>query len=371
MINEAKLYTIKKWEQNLHDGIKMFPRSSDMQNKFTAFEKLLPEVITLFKTRYTLLQLIRQQGPVGRRTLVTLVDCSERTVRNEVEKLAQNGLVSISTQGIEVTPTGEEMLGTLYAFYHSLEAFTKLEEELTAKLGMQRVIILKGSLEDETTKERLGLAATNLLEEMLEDHMTLAITGGTTIAHMISHMPYMSESKSDLHVLPARGSVGERVELHANTIAASLAKKLGAAYEVLTVPDNLSNTSISLIKNEPQIEKLLQKLAKTDMIIFGIGNALKMAKHRKEPLEVLSLLEERSAVAEAFRHYFNAEGQVVYASEAIGVSPEMAQDIPIRIAVAGGSSKAEAIIAAKSLLHNGYLIIDEEAANAILHHLSK
>ena len=59
----------------------------------------------------------------------------------------------------------------------------------------------------------------------------------------------------------------------------------------------------------------------------------------------------------------------MYASEVIGVAPDMAKEIPIRIAVAGGKSKAEAILAARSLLQEGYLIIDEEAAAAILEYL--
>ena len=137
-------------------------------------------------------------------------------------------------------------------------------------------------------------------------------------------------------------------------------------YETLTIPDNLSNQSITLIKNEPQIQKLLHKLSKTDMIIFGIGNALKMAKHRKEPQAVLNLLIKKKAVAETFRHYFNQEGEIIYGSEVIGIAPDMAKNIPIRIAVAGGASKAEAILATTQLLGEGYLIIDEEAAKAIL-----
>ena len=371
MINCRKLYTIKMWDKKLKYGTKMFPRSIDMQNKIVAVEKLLPEAIELFKVRYALLQTIMQKGPIGRRSLTTHLALSERMIRGEVDKLAQNGLVAVTVQGIIITKPGEEVLNTLYLPLHYLEALTRQEEELKEKLGLKRVIILKGNLEqNEETQTSLGFAISSLLEEMLTAHTTIAITGGTTIANMVHYMPKSQQHYEDLHVLPARGSVGQRVELHANTIAVELANKLGGMYEILTIPDNLSHQSISLIKNEPQIEKLLQKLAKTDMIIFGIGNALKMAKHRKEPQEVLNLLEQKTAVAEAFRHYFNAEGQVVYASEVIGVAPDMAKKIPIRIAVAGGKSKAEAIVATRSLLQEGYLIVDEDAATAILNHLA-
>ena len=352
------------WDKNV-------PEEYDMQNKILALEKLLPEFTQMFKIRYTILQKILQKGTIGRRTLVQELALSERTVRTEVEKLDEQGLIHISSKGMTVTKLGEEILSSLYMSFHLLDELSRLEEEIAKGLGLKKAIIVKGDFEeDEEVANGLGLAFSSLLEELLKDQMTLAITGGTTIAKMVEQMPSIAHHFKNLHVLPARGSVGERVELHANTIAVKLAHKLEAKYEVLTIPDNLSNQSIHFIKNEPQIEKILQKLSGTDMIIFGIGNALKMAKHRKETQEVLELLKERRAVSESFRHYFDAQGNVVYESEVIGVSPTMAKRIPYRIAVAGGEEKALAIIATKTLLKDSYLILDESAARTIIKHLS-
>lgn len=343
------------------------PKEYRMQNKIVALEKLLPEFSQMFKMRYVILQKILQKGTVGRRTLVQELELSERMVRAEVEKLEEQGLIHISVKGMSITTLGEEVLSSLYMPYHLMDELSRLEEEVATALGLKKAIIVKGNFgEDNEVVNSLGLAFGSLLEELLKEDMTLAITGGTTIAKMVDHMPSISHSFNGLHVLPARGSVGERVELHANTIAVKLANRLNAKYEVLNIPDNLSNQSIHFIKNEPQIENLLKKLSETDMIIFGIGNAMKMAKHRKETQTVLELLEERRAISESFRHYFNAEGEVVYDSEVIGVSPVMAMKIPYRIAVAGGKEKVLAILASKILLEDSYLILDESAARTIL-----
>lgn len=348
------------------------PKEYVMQNKIVALEKLIPEFTQMFKMRYVILQKILQRGTVGRRTLVQELQISERMVRAEIEKLEEQGLIHISAKGMSITKLGEEILSSLYMPYHLMGELSRLETEITSILGLKKAIIVKGDFgEDSEVGSALGLAFGSLLEELLKDQMTLAITGGTTIAKMVDNMPSISHHLNELHVLPARGSVGERVELHANTIAVKLAQKLDARYEILTMPDNLSNQSIHFIKNEPQIEKLLQKLSGTDMIIFGIGNAIKMAKHRKETQEVLELLETRKAVSESFRHYFNAEGEVVYESEVIGVSPAMALKIPYRIAVAGGKDKAAAILASKVLLEGSFLILDESAARAILESTKK
>lgn len=338
-----------------------------MQTEVTALEKLVPEAITLFKERYKLLQTILECGPIGRRGLANQLILSERTIRNEVDKLTKQGLVQTSIAGISITKSGEDLLSKLYLTLHMLEESSRLEEKLRHILQVRKVIVIRGNIDqDETVKDQFGYAIASLLEKVLKDYTTIAITGGTTIAKMVEHMPRMTHTCEHIHIIPARGSVGQRVELQAHTIAVAMAEKLSAEYELLAIPDNLSHQSLNLIKSEPQIQKILQKIAKTDIIIFGIGNAIKMAKHRKEQDKVLELLEDKGAIAEVFRHYLDAEGKVVYASESIGVGPEEARKIPIRIAVAGGSSKANAILAARELLKGSYLILDEGAAKKII-----
>lgn len=342
-----------------------------MQNIISALEQFLPEMSTLFKSRYNLLHTIAEKEPIGRRGLALELDYSERIIRKEIEILALAGLVEISHLGIMITKEGEKILSTLYLPLQSLEEFSKLEKQIQSLLGLKQAIIVKGNVDvDEKIKQQLGMACASVLNALLTDDTTVAVAGGTTMSRMVEFMPKRHTSYRNLMVIPARGSVGERAEFQANTIAFELAKKLGAGYELLTIPDSLSNHSIKLIKNEPNIQKILQKTATTDIIVFGIGNAIKMAKRRNESQEVLNLLEKKQAVAETFRHYFDAKGQVVYATESIGVSPDLARVIPKRIAVAGGASKATAILAIRDLLKESYLVIDESAAREIIKKLT-
>lgn len=338
-----------------------------MQNIVSSFEKLLPEAIKLFKNRYLILQTILENGPIGRRGLASMLYISERIVRKEVEILIEQELVTISHLGISITEEGEKLLSVLYFPLQALEGFSYLENQVSQILGLRQAVIVKGDADsDETVKANLGRACASVLCSVLKDNCTVAITGGTTISKMVEAMPKKQYEYRNVTVIPARGSVGKRAEFQANTVAVELAKRLGANYELLTIPDNLSSQSINLIKNEPQIQRVLQSIAQTDIIIFGIGNAMKMANRRKEPKEVLDRLIEKEAVAEAFRHYFNSKGQVVYATQSIGVAPDIATTIPIKIAVAGGSLKASAILATKELLKNSYLVLDEGVAKKII-----
>lgn len=143
-------------------------------------------------------------------------------------------------------------------------------------------------------------------------------------------------------------------------------KKINGKYEVLNIPDNLSANSIETIKQEPHIQKTLHKMAKSDMIILGLGDAMKMAKRRNESPEVIALLEQKHAVAEAFRYYFDEKGEVIYSAANIGLDVDMVKHISTRVVLAGGTSKAVALFAAKDLLKGSYLIVDEGAAKRMM-----
>lgn len=343
-----------------------------MENILSGLEKIIPEGIGTLKVRYTLLQAILENQPVGRRKLAAITSYSERIIRNEIEVLSKQNLVIVQNSGMVITLQGEKLLDKLYTPIRKLERFAELENELQQVLGLRQAIVVKGDADQsDNTKWRLGKAGANLLKDIIKDDYIISITGGTTVAKMIESMNAQPSVHSNLTVIAARGSVGENVQIQANTVAIELAKKIGATYELLNIPDNLGTASINTIKQEPHMQKTLQIMVKSDMIIFGLGDAAKMASKRREDLATLELLQEKKAVAEAFRCYFDKDGQIVYNSANIGIDLESAMQIPIRVAIAGGASKGVAILAAKKLLKDSYLVLDEGAAKEILHRASE
>ena len=336
-----------------------------MDNILVMLEKIIPEGIESFKVRYTLLQLIAENGPIGRRSLATLTMYSERTIRTSIDLLSKQGLIEVAHKGMMITQKGKESMDALYVTFHESQKLMELERLLQEKLGARQVIIVPGDVDCETrVKGQLGKAAANLLSEIIQDHYTIAITGGSTIAKVIESL--VPKHKEGITVIPARGNIGKRIELQATTLAATLADKLGGRYEMLSVPDNLNKTSIDMIKQDPHIEKTLQKMAESDMIMVGLGNALEMAVRRHEEEAVIQLLEHEGAVAEVFRYYFNSFGKVVYSTENIGIDLQVAMQIPQKVIVAGGKSKALAMLAIKNFIKQSYLIIDEGIALEML-----
>lgn len=336
-----------------------------MKDAFSLLQKIIPEGMVSLKNRYAILQNIAYKQPIGRRALSAEIQIPERALRSETEVMKENGLIQISSQGMTITPQGQVVLDDLFYSMQYLKGFSKLEEELKAKLGLRKAIVVEGNADhNEGTKAGLGKAGALLLKTLLKKDQTIAITGGTTVSHMVKAMPHLHWQGS--MVVPARGSVGGNVELQANTLSAELAKKLDANYCLLNLPDNLSQRTINSIKKEPQVQKTLQNVEKTDIIIFGIGNALKMAKRREVDNNILALLEEKKAVSEVFGYYFDIKGNVVHSSATIGIDIENSVGIKDRIAIAGGESKALAIFSARGIIRGSYLIVDEAAARAVL-----
>lgn len=101
-------------------------------------------------------------------------------------------------------------------------------------------------------------------------------------------------------------------------------------------------------------------------MIFGIGRADDMSRRRGLPDEELNKIKNSGAVSEAFGHYFDKDGNVVFKTPTIGVNFEDLKNIKHIIAIAGGKNKAEALIATKIASKSAVLVTDEGAAREII-----
>ena len=338
-----------------------------MKDIFDLLKLIIPEGIDSLKNRYRILECILYKEPVGRRMLAIETQISERILRSETEVMKEMGLIESSTLGMRVTYRGQSVLDQLFPHMQDIKCLLQLEEDLKQKLDLKKVTIVPGNAdESETTKVQLGKAGAFLLENLLKSSQTIAITGGTTVENMVKTMPRLNNRYDNIMVVPARGSIGGKVDLQANTLVAKLAQRLDADYRLLNLPDNLSQTTIDSIKKEPQVQKTLQKVEETDIIIFGIGNALKMAERREVSPDIFNMLRKKEAISEVLGYYFDAQGNTVYSPATIGIDIQNARQIKYRIAIAGGESKASAIFSANKIIKGSYLITDEAAARAIL-----
>ena len=79
------------------------------------------------------------------------------------------------------------------------------------------------------------------------------------------------------------------------------------------------------------------------------------------------LLRDQGAKGEAFGYYFDGKGNVVHRIRTVGIQTGQLEKVPLIIAVAGGKSKADAILSyMASAPRQTILVTDEGAARAML-----
>lgn len=204
---------------------------------------------------------------------------------------------------------------------------------------------------------------------MLKDNSIIALTGGSTLKEVVEAFPRVT-NLSQIQVVPARGGMGKKVETQANTLAATLAKKLNGTYKMLHISENLSLDIIGTLLKEEAVKVVIDTIHKADVLIYGIGNAVQMARKRGVPQQEIDNLINNGAVGEAFGCYFNKDSKIISETTAIGIKINEARKIKTHIAVAGGKNKVESIIATEYNDNDGVLVTDEAAAKGILSKLN-
>lgn len=327
--------------------------------------RLTPEMIEMLERRYNILRTVSHFQPIGRRLLAEKLGLGERIVRSELEFLRENQLLSGDAAGVSLTKECEEILSQAGALVHKMRGLAALEMYLAKELGLDKVFIVPGNLDEEdNVLKDLGRVAGRYLHEVVQKEWIISVTGGTTMAEVARHVPKISGKNKNL-VVPGRGGLGEDVEIQANTIAAAIAQKMGAAYRLLHVPDSLSEEAMDNLLAEPKVQEVLSLNKRANLLLHGIGVPQEMAYRRDLRWEKLLEDTEKPPVGEVFGNYFAADGSVVYVSPTVGPRLEDLARINLVVAVAGGRRKGEAIL---SVLKGGFidvLITDQGAAEVI------
>ncbi|AIQ71952.1 MULTISPECIES: sugar-binding domain-containing protein [Paenibacillus] len=335
-----------------------------MRNLLDIQKQLLPDLMETLKRRYTILHQIMLSDIIGRRTLAASLDMTERVLRAETDLLKSQGLIEIESVGMRISAAGRRLLDLLEPVVKSLFGLDELEEKIRATYGLDKVIVVPGDCESSPfTKRELGRAGAKALLSILRADDTVAVTGGSTLADMADQLtPPLSLSYKNAWFVPARGGLGESMEIQANTIASTMAKRVGANYRLLHVPDLLSGDAYQSLALDSNIGEIVQTIRSSRIIVHGIGDAIEMTRRRKLDEATVSEIQGEGAVAESFGYYFNEEGQVVHTMLTMGLRLEDIIRTEKVIGIAGGKPKAKAIHAMLRFGQENILVTDEAAA---------
>ena len=336
-----------------------------------AQNKLVPEMMEVMQDRYRMLKFVKMAGPIGRRKLGELSGLSERETRTMMDFLREQSLISVAKNGTTITTEGNDVLEALELPMEKWSGRIKAANRLTELLGVRSVKVVAGDSDsDNAAKNLLGMTAAKEFVSGLGKGKIVAVTGGSTVASIPNYINKIKHSE-DLLFVAARGGVGDDIGLQANVIAASFAEAYGGTYNTFHYPESLSEEAHEAFRKEPSVLKMIQLYERVDCVLHGIGDAQTMAKLRGSADEERHILEREGAKGEAFGYYFDETGKVVHRIRTVGIRQEQLQRVPFIISIAGGRSKAEAILSYMATApRQTILVTDEGAANEMIARLT-
>lgn len=338
--------------------------SEDKMDTVYMLEKIVPDVMGIIRERYMLLRYISESEPIGRRALATMSGLSERVVRAHVDILRRSGMVHCTTRGIMMEVQGKRILPDIVNYFLQDYRLVEMRQAICQYFGLKEVIIVPGDSDiNPLVKEEMARQAAILVSDILGKVKCAVVSGGSTMALVADCLPL---SRSHTMILPARGSMGNIVELQANTIAAGIAKKIQGSYRMIHLPEEISEAALQLmLKEDVQLQQNVTLAQSAQAVIFGIGRADLMAKKRGLSKEKQQWLQQQRACGEALGTYCTQTGRIIVANNKFGVSLLNIKKHAYIIAVAGGTQKSAAIMAVLSACRTGIFVTDEGAAMQI------
>lgn len=331
----------------------------------TILSRIAPDLMDELELRALVLERVCALEPIGRRALAARLNLTEREVRSAAEALKEAGCLTQSASGMELTPLGKSLVDSAQAVSRGRRTLSTMETTLAHKLGAKHVHVVRGDADrDASVLHEAARAAARQIRLLIQGAHVLAVSGGRSIAMTAQEIPVAAPM--DITVVPAQGGMSDGVRTQANTQAELFAERLGGRHRLLYLPDGLGGIAAQDLMRLPQVREALELLRHADVLLYGVGSAMELAKRRGvSPLE-FDELRNAGAVGEALGFYFDAEGHVVGSVKSLVLNPEEIGRRSVAVAVAAGRSKAEAIMAVCAHHPHRLLVTDEGAAQRMM-----
>ena len=279
---------------------------------------------------------------------------SRQRVNRIISSCIDLGIVTINIEGLDNS---------------NLELETKLED----KYGLKEVRIINETADEQKIQE-LCIEGGKYLRSILKDNDIIGFSRGRNTSALVDFLPEDVEYPHNITVTQLMGSA---IETNENTAVDEtvyhFAAKLHAKASRLYAPIILSNEELrdSFIQ-EPYFEKSYEVIKKCDIAVVGIGTASSQWKHMISLYDIADKEQTewaKDVAGEVCTHFYNSEGAAIeppFRNRIISILLDDYMKIPVRIGVAGGKDKTEAIAAAIKGDYINVLITDLQTARQLM-----
>ena len=256
---------------------------------------------------------------------------------------------------------------------HSDETiFTDLEVALAQRFGLTGAWVAPTFEAPDRLLASLGTLGATALQAVIAPGMTIAVGLSETVGAVAPHV-HIDEPSSAVFV-PATGSrIAAQELIQPHEVAQALARAFEGTARHLPAPVLASNAEAAeLLRTEPDVSRTLELARAADIAIYGIGGMLPgsgILMDGSTPPSQIRELAAGGAVGNISAGFFDAEGRPVPSSltgRLIGLTLDELLRVPVRIAMAGGRNKEQALAGALAGGYATVLVTDERTARAML-----
>ncbi|MBT2649864.1 sugar-binding transcriptional regulator [Bacillus sp. ISL-34] len=252
-----------------------------------------------------------------------------------------------------------------------IHPYRQLEGKIERLYSLREVVCIP-NLGGESSKSRLGAAASKYLLRVLKNGQTVGVSAGTTL-HEVAKSLTSPQSYPSVTFVPLVGGMGnERMDIHANHIVAQLAERIQAQYKLLHAPVMVdSKEAKEIFMRQNSILNVFELATRSDIAIVGIGGTPEHSTMVNSYLgqDHKGYFDQGDVVGDICYNFINKNGQAADSSwneKIITLDLERLKEIPLVVGVACGLEKVQAIKASLEGKLIQVLITDEETAQALL-----
>lgn len=278
---------------------------------------------------------------------------SRPTVSNLLKKCRETGIVQIKIQDGSARTTA-------------------LGDELKKAYGLEHAVIVPSG-EEATMIRTVGAEAAEYAAALLRENIKLGVAWGTTLYHMVHQLPF--EHIKGSSVVQLMGGFGaSNPQYDGADLAREFSRRIHAHYFPLQCPVLVKNIMVKeLLLKEPGIQEALMRAKSLDAAFVGISSndpdQSAMVKAGFLSHSEAEQIRAAGAVGHVCGYSFDKQGNWMDISSnhrIIGVDFDDFLRIPVRVGIACGLKKAEAIRASLVGGHLTVLITDETTAHQLL-----
>ena len=281
------------------------------------------------------------------------MNMSRQRVNRIVSSCIKLGIVKITIDGME-------------------NCYLELENQLEKKFHLKEVCIIENENPDDLY-DNLGAEAAQCLMRHVKNNSIIGIARGRAVSSLIENLPIV-QNKENITVTQLIGNIKEdNSQLGVDNMVYELASKLHAHEEHLYAPIIVGTAELKNAFMEDKVCKNTYSIIKnSDIAIVGIGAAKKQWKYLMSLYSQEDVRQRRWAkkvVGEVCTYFYDENGNEVeppFRDRIITVSHNDYKSIPIRIGVAGGVEKLDAIRGAVLGGYINVLVTDKKVAEKLL-----